>query len=51
LHQLSQFNFRLESLPKDKIDADCFNLKATKALFEKMTLKIPKKLNHTPSTP
>lgn len=30
LHQLSQFNFRVDSLPKDKIDANCFSLKATR---------------------
>lgn len=37
LHQLSQFNFRMDSLPKDKIDPNCFTLKASKALFQKLT--------------
>jgi hypothetical protein len=50
LHQLSQFNFRIDSLPKDKLDPNCFTLKATKELFTKMIQNIPKEFTRTPTT-
>lgn len=40
----------MDSLPKDKLDPNCFTLKATRELFTKMIKSIPKEFTRTPTS-